>query len=120
MILHSPNGDDERGAIFDRVEPPRGTIVGDSHLSLFDRKAPRVDGANDDGVIEKAVDEELLRQPQNMDRTVAKRRIDPRHGDRGPARGSRLERNETAVMFLDDVENTLGARGDVAQRADVR
>jgi hypothetical protein len=61
MILHSPNGDDERGAIFDRVEPPHGTIVGDSHLSLFDRKAPRVDGANDDGVIEKAVDEELLR-----------------------------------------------------------
>jgi hypothetical protein len=94
--------------------------VRDSSFSLGDRKPAGVDGPNNDRVVEQAIDQETLAEPQDAERPMAQRGIDPGLWQRRVTRRPGLQRDEPPVVLLDHVEQTLGACSEVTYRANVR
>jgi hypothetical protein len=91
--------------------------VDDSYLSLHNGKAASVNGADDDRVIEEAIDEHRATDTHDVQRAVAKWSIHPRLGKSFTRRVlSGDEGQESAIVLFDDVENPLGPGRDIPDR----
>jgi hypothetical protein len=91
--------------------------MNDADFPARDGESARVDTANDDCVIQEAVDQHVLSDARDAKRAMPDRRVGaakrnvrrPRASipDRSAFLRSELERQEATVMLFDDVENAL-------------